>query len=241
MQRGEEPHEHHPQGRVGVVGVGVAAGVEPHVAGADRDDDGPPGRVGRQRLALLGGVDHDHVGPAQGGAVDPAHQPVLDAAAAGQGPVLRGAGRGDQVVEGDRRAAEEAAGQPHVEVAEVADQHGVGLGAAALAAGGDRQPGPAGGQPPGQQRHPPRLAEHGHARGGGEPQRGVDLDDLVAAGTQTLDEDGHPGWRSTSNVPKASQRIRRAYRTRRAARRPARAASPRCVKGDLSRVRRPAG
>ncbi|WIB13026.1 hypothetical protein [Curtobacterium sp. MCPF17_052] len=125
LERGEEPEEHHTQGPVGGGrGRRLLRGVVPLRRGPDGDDDRlRPQALGHQ-VAVLVGVEDHHVGDPQRRAVDRAEQPLLEAGAAD--PTVLGGRRGEhQVVEHDRRAREEQACEPDVEVPHVADEHGV--------------------------------------------------------------------------------------------------------------------
>ncbi len=194
LQRGEQPEEDHPQ-RVRVVPrAGRVPGGEPGRRRADRHHHHPLGQVGRHQPAVFLGVHHHDVGRGEREPVQPGQQP--DPPGPGHAAVGRGVGGEDEVVEHQHGPAEQQPGQQHVEVAEVADQHRVRPLPAALAQAADGEHGPAAGQPQGQQRQPPGLAEHGHPAGGVDAEPHVDLADLVAAGAQPLDQDTHPRVRS---------------------------------------------
>ena len=76
-----------------------------------------------QQLGVLGGVHDDDVSAAQRDRVDPAQEQLLDDA--GFTAVAPGVARADQVVESDRRPAEQHPREYDVEVTEVADEHRV--------------------------------------------------------------------------------------------------------------------
>ena len=180
LQRGEQPEERHPQDvRVGAR-AGRRPGGEPGGRRTDRHHQRPVGQLGRHQLGVLGAVEQDQVGAAQGPAVQRVQQPHLHRA--GQPPVDGGVGGEDEVVEHDRGPPEQQPGQLNVEVAEIADQHGLRHLSPVGPPPADREQHPAAGQPERAGRQPPRLAQHRHPVGGVESQRDVHLDDVVATG-----------------------------------------------------------
>ncbi len=96
---------------------------EPRLRSPDRDDDPFGPRTGRQQLDVLGGVDQDEAGRSHGEPVEGVEQPELRASA--DPAVARRVSGEDHLVEGDTPARVEQPGQQHVEMAEIADEHGV--------------------------------------------------------------------------------------------------------------------
>ena len=169
----------------------MRTGVQPRLPRADRDDDRPVEKVGGNQGGVLTGVQQDQVGRAHRRPVQPAQQPGLPASVLAA--VAGGVGGEQQVVQHDRGAPEQPPGQPHVEVAEVADEHRV---RAVPAPGPPPAPGqhpPAPGEPDRQHRQPPGLSQHRDPAGGVDAERDVDLDHLVAAGAEAVDEHAAPG------------------------------------------------
>ena len=134
---------------------------------------------------MLLGVDDDEVAGAHRRGVEGREQALLEPAGAA---VAGGVGGEDEHVVHDRDAAEQQAGEQHVEVAEVADQHDVGpAGPAGAAHQHPPHPGQLGEQP----RQAPGLLQQAHARRGVEPQRLVALLDGHAVPAQALQQDRH--------------------------------------------------
>ena len=137
----------------------------------------------RHDLQVLFGVHHDDVGGAERGGVDQPQHLRLQAAV--ESAVLGGVRRADQVVEHDRHLAA-AVQQPrevHVEMTEVANDDRV---RPAKPAGLRREPEPAAGEPGDKPADFPRLGQHVHAVGGGQPERYVALGHVESAGGQAL-------------------------------------------------------
>jgi hypothetical protein len=152
-------------------------------------------------LQVLLGVHHHDVGGAERGRVDQRQQSLLQAAT--RDPAVLGGVRGaDQVVKHDRHAAARVQ-QPrevHVEVAEVADDHGI---RPAETPGPRREPEPAAGEPGDEPADLPRLSKHVNTIRSSKPKRYVAFSNVESAGGQSLgygrDARVHRGVVSTEN------------------------------------------
>ena len=150
---------------------------------------------------MVVGVEHDDVGRRERRPVDPFQQAVgelADDAGPGEPPVLGRVRGEDQVVEHDRRARKEHAGEDDVEMPEVSDEDGVGPVFSAVGRGAADQPRPFSGDCGGEPQSACRARQRLHPLRRSDSQRLIDLPNGEPPFAQAFEQ--HADARVQSNV-----------------------------------------